>query len=84
MVGSILIPVLLATASQNEEFVGVSGGVLFIAILISMFVMIIGIFGFIAYGIVGAVMTYQGKDFHYVFIGIRIDKSKGAKSTNRA
>ena len=56
----------------------------FIAIIISVLVMIIGNLGFIIYGIIGAVMTYQGKDFRYIFIGNRIDKSKGSKSTNSA
>jgi uncharacterized Tic20 family protein len=84
MVGSIFIPVLLTTASQNEKLIGLSGGGVFIAMIISVFVMIAGNLAFIIYGIIGAVMTYQGKDFRYVFIGNRIDKSKGYKSTNRA
>jgi uncharacterized Tic20 family protein len=85
MVGSIFIPVLLTTASQNEKLIGlISGGGVFITIMISVFVMTIGNLGFIIYGIIGAVMTYQGKDFRYIIIGNRIDKSKGAKSTNRA
>ena len=84
MVGSILIPVLLTTATQNEKLVGVAGGGILIAIGISVLVMIVGNLGFIIYGIIGAVMTYQGKDFRYIFIGNRIDKSKDAKSTNSA
>jgi uncharacterized Tic20 family protein len=81
MVGSIFIPVLLTAASQNEKLIGLSGGSMFIAIIMSVFVMIIGNLGFIIYGIIGAIMTYQGKDFRYVFIGNGIDKNKGAKST---
>ncbi len=84
MVGSIFIPVLLTTASQNEKLIGLSSGGIFIGIMISMFVMTIGNLGFIIYGIIGAVMTYQGKDFRYFIIGNRIDKRKGAKSTNSA
>jgi uncharacterized Tic20 family protein len=84
MVGSIFIPVLLTTALQNERLIGLSGGGMFIAIMISVFVMTIGNLGFIVYGIIGAVMTYQGKNFRYVFVGNRIEKSKDAKSTNRA
>lgn len=83
MVGSIFIPVLLTTASQNEKLIGLSGGSIFIAMIISVFVMIVGNLAFIIYGIIGAVMAYQGKDFRYVIIGNRIEKSKGAKSTNR-
>lgn len=84
MVGSILIPVLLTTASQNESFVGFSGGGIFIAMMISVFLMIFGNLAFMIYGIIGAVMTYQGKDFRYVFIGNRIEKSKGVKPTSSA
>ena len=81
MVGSIFIPVLLTSVTQNENFIGVSGGGIFLGIIISVLVMTIGNLGFITYGIIGAVMTYQGKDFRYIFIGNRIDKSKGSNST---
>jgi hypothetical protein len=52
--------------------------------IISVLVMTIGNLGFIIYGIIGAVTTYQGKDFRYIVIGNRINKSKGSKSTNSA
>ena len=84
MVGSIFIPVLLTTASQDERLLELAGGGVFVAIIISVLLMTVGNLAFIIYGIIGAVMTYQGKDFRYVFIGNRIDKSKGTKSTNRA
>lgn len=84
MVGSIFIPVLFATSTQNERLLEFSGGGIFFAVIISVFLMTFGNLAFIIYGIIGAVRTYQGKDFRYVFIGNRIDKSKGAKSTNRA
>jgi uncharacterized Tic20 family protein len=84
MVGAIFFPVLITAASQNEKLIGLSGGSMLIAIIISVFVMIIGNLGFIIYGIIGAVMTYQGKDFRYVFIGNIINNNKDAKSTNSA
>jgi uncharacterized Tic20 family protein len=84
MVGSIFLPVLLTIASQNEKLIGLSGGGVFIAVIISVFVMTAGNLAFIIYGIIGAVITYQGKDFRYVFIGNRIDKSIGSKPTHRA
>jgi uncharacterized Tic20 family protein len=84
MVGSIFIPVLLTTATQNENLVGVAGGGIIIVMIISVLVMTIGNLGFIIYGIIGAVTTYQGKDFRYIVIGNRINKSKGSKSTNSA
>lgn len=84
MVGSIFIPILLTSASQNEKLLGLAGGGVFVSITISVLLMIVGNLAFVIYGIIGAVMTYQGKDFRYIFIGKRIDKSKGAISTNSA
>ena len=84
MVGSIFIPVLLTTASQNERLLGLAGGGVFVAVIVSVLLMTVGNLAFVIYGIIGAVMTYQGKDFRYAFIGNRIEKSKGAKSTNSA
>ena len=84
MVGSIFIPVLLMGASQNEEFLGLASGSIFVAVLVSVFLMTFGNLAFVIYGIIGAVMTYQGKDFRYVFIGNRIEKSKRARSINSA
>jgi hypothetical protein len=84
MVGSIFIPVLLATSSQNERLLELSGGGIFFAVIISVVLMTFGNLAFMVYGIIGAVMTYQGKDFRYVFIGNRIAKSKAAKPTSSA
>ena len=84
MVGSVLIPILLTTASQNERIIELSGGGIFIAVIISAFFLTVGNLAFVIYGIVGAVMTYQGKEFRYVFIGNRIDKSKGVKPTSNS
>lgn len=41
--------------------------------------MIFGNMAFVIYGIIGAIMAYQGKGFRYVFIGNRIEKGKVAK-----
>lgn len=84
MAGSIFIPVLFATSTQNERLLEVSGGGIFFAVIISVFLMTFGNLAFIIYGIIGAVRIYQGKDFRYVFIGNRIDKSKSVESTNSA
>jgi uncharacterized Tic20 family protein len=81
MVGSIFIPILLTTASQNERLLELLGGGVFVAVIISVFLMIFGNLAFVIYGILGAVMTYQGKDFRYVFIGNRI-KRKEAETAN--
>lgn len=84
MVGAILIPILIATSSQNERLLELSGGGIFIAVMICVFLMAFGNLTFIIYGVIGAIMTYQGKDFRYVFIGNRIEKSKDIKPTNSA
>jgi uncharacterized Tic20 family protein len=84
MVGSIFIPVLFAASTQNERFIGLSGGGIFVAVIISVFLMTFGNLAFVVYGIIGAVMTYQGKDFRYVLIGNRIARGKSAKPTNSA
>lgn len=81
MVGAIFIPILYATASKNERFLDVSGGGIVIAMIASMFLMIFGNLAFVIYGLIGAVKTYRGKDFRYIFIGNRIKKSQGTKPT---
>ena len=78
MVGAIFIPVFLAASSQNERLFDLSGGGIFIAVIVSVFLMVFGNLAFIVYGIIGAVQTYQGKDFRYAVIGKSIEKSKGA------
>jgi len=84
MVGSIFIPILLAATLQNERLLELSGGGIFLGVAISVILMLIGNLVFVVYGIIGAVTTYQGKDFHYAVIGNRIEKSKGAYRTNSA
>ena len=84
MVGAVLIPVLFATSSQNARVLELSGGGIFVTMMVSVFLMIFGNLAFVIYGIIGAVATYRGKDFRYVFIGSRIEKSKGAKLADSA
>jgi len=85
MVGAILIPAVLAALSrQNERLLELSSGGIFVGVMISVLLMIFGNIAFVIYGIIGAIMTYQGKDFRYVFIGNRIEKGRGAKPTSRA
>lgn len=84
MVGSIFIPVLLTTSSQNARSVEFAGGGIFVMMMVSVFIMLIGNIAFVIYGIIGAIMAYQGRDFRYVFIGNRPAKSKGANPINSA
>jgi uncharacterized Tic20 family protein len=81
MLGAIFILILLAASSQNERFLELSGGGIFIAVIISVFLMAFGNLAFIIYGIIGAVMTYQGKDFRYALIGNYIEKAKALTQT---
>ncbi len=83
LAGLVIIPVFWNAMSQNEEIMGFSVWLL-LAAIIGVFMVTIGSLVFVTYGIIGAVMTYQGNDFRYVFIGNRIDKSKGVQPTNRA
>jgi uncharacterized Tic20 family protein len=83
MVGSLFIPILVTTASKNERLIGFMAVGVFIPVMISVFLMVIGNIAFVIYGIIGAVTTFQGKDFRYVFLGNLIEKNKGTKSTNR-
>lgn len=84
MVGAILLPVLFATASQDVRGHELFGGGIFIMMIASAFLMIFANMVFIIYGIVGAITAYRGKDFRYLLIGNRIEKSKGAKKANSA
>jgi uncharacterized Tic20 family protein len=80
MVGAIFIPIFLAVSSQNERLLELSNGGIFIGIIVSVFLMVFINLAFIVYGIIGAVLTYQGKDFRYAVIGKSIKKGKGANA----
>jgi uncharacterized Tic20 family protein len=84
MVGAILIPVLFAASSQNASGLDIFGGGIFAMMIVSVFLMIFGNMAFVIYGIIGAIKTYQGKDFLYVFIGNRMEKSQDVKSAETA
>jgi len=71
MVGSIFIPALITNISESNF----AGGIFFMVIA-SVSIMTIGNMAFIIYGIVGAIMTYQGKDFRYVLLAIVLKKAK--------
>jgi uncharacterized Tic20 family protein len=82
MVGAIFIPIFIAALSKNEKILELYSGGIFFLMIASVFLMTFGNLAFIIYGIIGAIMTYQGKDFRYVFIANRMEKRKGAKPTN--
>jgi uncharacterized Tic20 family protein len=80
LLGVILASTFIAAFSESNKVPEMfTGGVFLISILCTTF-MLIGNLAFIIYGIVGAIMTYQGKDFRYVIIGKRLEKRKAPKS----
>jgi len=72
----IFVPILVMPLAENEEAAGLAFGGMFIVIMIMSFLIPLGNLAFIIYGIVGAVMTYQGKDFRYVIIANRLKKRR--------
>ncbi len=74
MMGSVFLPVLLSASSQNERLLELSGGGMVFGIMTGALLIIFGKLAFVIYGIIGAFMTYQGKDFRYVIVGNIIRK----------
>jgi uncharacterized Tic20 family protein len=50
---------------------------------LTMGIMFIGIFVFIVYGVIGAIMTFQGKPFHYFIIGNRVERFMEQKTVTK-
>jgi uncharacterized Tic20 family protein len=72
--GAIFVPILMTLLVDNDAVGGVAFSGMFVAIMIMSFLMPFGYFAFMIYGIVGAIMTYQGKDFRYAVIANRLEK----------
>jgi uncharacterized Tic20 family protein len=72
IVCSSVLPILMMGPAQNETTPGFMIG--FLVVMGSSLFLTIGSLFFIVYGIVGAVMTYQGKDFRYAIIANRLEK----------
>jgi uncharacterized membrane protein len=66
-VGSIFLMGFLAVAVSNMNFSGPEL-VFFFPFLILGLIALIG-FAMVIYGLAGAVMAFQGKDFHYLVVG---------------
>lgn len=69
-----LIPGGATLADGNEEIVGPIMVMTFMIPFLVFGLMILGFIAFIIYGIIGAVMTLQGREFLYVFIGRRVKR----------
>jgi hypothetical protein len=70
----MIIPLTVSESSSN---LGANEGLLIVATMFPFFVMgalfLFG-FAFIIYGVVGAIMAFQGKPFRYVIIGKRVER----------
>ena len=71
---AIFIPIFMMPLIENEAVGGIAFGGMFVVIMIMSLLMPFGYFAFITYGIIGAIMTYQGKDFRYAIIADRLEK----------
>jgi len=72
MMSFSILPILMMSSSQNQpnpEFM-----IGFLVVMGSSLFLSIGSLSFVVYGLVGAVMTYHGKDFRYAIIGKRLEK----------
>ena len=81
MVAAVMIPAFLAASTQNGSLPEIDGSEMFIAVVIGVLLMVLGNLVFAIYGIIGAIRTYQGKEFRYIFIANHVEKSKAAKPT---
>jgi uncharacterized Tic20 family protein len=69
-------PILFPTIDQNGTIIGPSYATRLIAMMVALLLMVGGKLIFIVYGVIGAILTYQGKNFRYLIIGKLIDKNK--------
>jgi hypothetical protein len=71
---SMFLTLPFASASGTSQSVDPLIGIGFFIPFLVFGAIFIGSFAFIVYGIVGAIMTFQGKPFRYVFIGNRVER----------
>ena len=69
----IFFSIPFSSSSSSSELANPVFMLMFAIPFLVMGVMFIGGFFFVVYGIVGAVMVLQGKPFHYVIIGRRVE-----------
>lgn len=76
MTGVILVPIFMIIGSQQDSstLAGASFGWTIFATMAVSLVLVLANAIFWIYGIVGAVMAYQGEDFRYAIIGNRLEK----------
>jgi uncharacterized Tic20 family protein len=66
--------IFLGSSFGYEQYIGpLAEGLFFVPFLV-MCLIFSGGFFYIVYGLIGAVLTFQGKPFRYVFIGKRVER----------
>ena len=76
---SMFLAIPLASSMKSSGSISHLFGLGFLAPFLVFGLMFVGGFLFILYGLVGAVMTFQGKPFRYVIIGRRVERFLQAK-----
>jgi uncharacterized Tic20 family protein len=74
LVLGVWVPLFLMTLTKNETTAGITMLIDVIAIVVGSIIFMFSVIAAEIYGIIGAVMTYQGKDFRYAIIGKRLLK----------
>ncbi len=73
-----------ASSSEASHSLDPFVGFAFIIPFLVFGAIFVGGFFFIVYGVIGAVMAFQGKPFRYIFIGNRVDRFMQPKSDGLA
>lgn len=74
MLGAFFVPAVAAVLSGENTIEPIMGGaVLFISLVFPM-ILAFFVLTFALYGVVGAIQSYQGKDFRYILIGNRLSR----------
>jgi uncharacterized Tic20 family protein len=70
----MFLPVIFVSSSGNSQSGDLIYGLTPLIPFLVLGLIVLVEFGFIVYGIVAAVMTFQGKPFRYVIIGTRVER----------
>jgi uncharacterized Tic20 family protein len=80
---TVLAPVFIIPWAENEVPVDVAFGGMFVLLMGVTCVANLVSFGFIVYGILGAILTYQGKAFRYAIIANILERRGSGVTINR-
>jgi len=74
LVATALIPIWSAPSLGNESSLEKFFSIFLVVLVVAMILVTFGNFAYSIYGIIGAILTYQGKTFRYLIIGKQIEK----------